>query len=401
MRKAKNALSKAMVFIYIFFKACAAKLAKKCGDEVLIIEFGHFGDSLVDSGAILFIKQWYEKRGKTVSLLCAPETWKMLKLIPDLSQMNVLPFASYRFEYSLQSTRELLRNIGKRYSDVILLSPISAYYFLFTACVPGNKSANLYPEFFCGWRKIFLFLFRPFFKNIYISKTGQSRFHMVAQFLNVIGISGYRPQITYLPVQEARLEEEPPYISIIVDSSNPTRKWPVENVVQLIDWLLNHYDYRIYLLGATPDLPLASQLEGLPSEKKVRIKDLAGKTTVEEWIERIRRSEFIIGVDSGAIHVAASTGTPAFCLAGRWSIDSFVPYPPDVAHDGLTGPICIFRKGANDLPCRNCVGRMGQYGKTNKKCFDLCRQGKSCLCLQELTAEDVIKAICGESEKEY
>ena len=395
MQRLKSILTKIFCVPYFLFKACLSSLKKGNAGKVLIVQFGHFGDALVDSGAILAIKEQYEREGKKVYLLCAPPVWEMLKRIPGFDGMVILPYASYNLYFSFDVFRNILCSdvIGTGYSDVILLSPVVTPAFLMASCIPGKKYGLLYPEFFLGWRKIIFFLFRPFYKKVLISKPGQKRFQLVAQFLNEIGIKGYKPRITFLPGQLVDIKPEEPYISLVIDSSNPARIWPREYFIELISLLLKNYIFKIYLLGTKKDEQITKMLKTLPREQQERVKDLSGQTSVDEWIERIRGSEFIIGVDSGAIHVAASTGTMAFCLAGRWLIDLFVPYPPEVVHEKVKLPICIFRDDADNLPCRNCNGRTGRYGKTNKKCYRLCEQGQGDLCLLEIKPENVLQVV--------
>ena len=84
-----------------------------------------------------------------------------------------------------------------------------------------------------------------------------------------------------------------------------------------------------------------------PIRKK--IDNLINKTTIQETVEIIRNSEFVIGNDSSAVHIAAATRTPSICIAPGAHYNRFVPYPEEVA-DHFYHPRVV----VHQMPCFGC-----------------------------------------------
>jgi heptosyltransferase I len=93
---------------------------------------------------------------------------------------------------------------------------------------------------------------------------------------------------------------------------------------------------------------------------------LAGRTTLRELIEVIRRSRCLISNDTGPMHIAAGLNIPVFALFGPTSPDRTGPY--GVIHTILR----------SDLPCSPCFKR--------KKCGDW-------RCMEGISVEQVLAAV--------
>lgn len=75
--------------------------------------------------------------------------------------------------------------------------------------------------------------------------------------------------------------------------------------------------------------------------------NLAGKTSLPEFCELVRRAQFLVGNETSAIHIAAAVGTPSICLLGGGHFGRFVPYP-----SGMPGssPEPVYEP----MPCFGC-----------------------------------------------
>ena len=83
-----------------------------------------------------------------------------------------------------------------------------------------------------------------------------------------------------------------------------------------------------------------------------KVVNLAGKTSVAELMEILRRAEMVIGNDSGPLHAAAALGVPVFGFYGASAVE-------------LTGPrgrkVHIFSSGAKCCGCRKRKCPDGSY----------------------------------------
>ena len=222
----------------------------------------------------------------------------------------------------------------------------------------------------------------------------ESRFLATERFLHSLGIAEYKGKAVRIQtVLNKKFCVEREYITVVVDSANLARRWPEQHFSILIDQLLIRYKWDVYLLGVRARDEMKDVLEGLKVKHPGRLHDMVGKTSFNDWVTAIRDSKFLVGVDSGAVHVAAALGTQAFCLSGVWQGYNFFPYPPQVLCEGIVSPICIYMPGSEEAPCFNCTGKTGKYGTLNSKCHESYKKNEPCLCLQNIRPEQVLAAI--------
>jgi len=120
----------------------------------------------------------------------------------------------------------------------------------------------------------------------------------------------------------------------------PAKRWPLENFVAVGQALAKEC-YRLVILGAAGDKPLATQLaEQLPSAV-----NLAGETTLAEFMSELAGCVLAISNDSGAMHVASALGVPTVAIFGS-------------TEPALTGPLgartAVLR---HHVPCSPCFLR--------------------------------------------
>lgn len=94
----------------------------------------------------------------------------------------------------------------------------------------------------------------------------------------------------------------------VVDS----RKWPAEKFIELTGRLSSKY--TLLLLGGKTDFEFNETIIKISGKKDVF--NLAGKTTVAQSCELMRRCKFIICNDSGPMHIASASGTKVISLFG-------------------------------------------------------------------------------------
>lgn len=91
-----------------------------------------------------------------------------------------------------------------------------------------------------------------------------------------------------------------------------SRKWPAEKFIELIHELSS--TYTILLLGGKTDFEFNEEI--IKKLGKRNIINFAGKTTIAQSCEIMRRCRFIICNDSGPMHIAAASGTKVISLFG-------------------------------------------------------------------------------------
>lgn len=107
------------------------------------------------------------------------------------------------------------------------------------------------------------------------------------------------------------------YIVIQASSANnkaPYKNWDVEKWLELFKHLQSTSpNSKLLLLGDNTELYLNEKIN---SSNHPHVISLIGKTTLNDVMEIIYRSQFYIGLDSGLMHIAAALNKPTFTIWG-------------------------------------------------------------------------------------
>jgi ADP-heptose:LPS heptosyltransferase len=100
------------------------------------------------------------------------------------------------------------------------------------------------------------------------------------------------------------------------------RRWGKENFRTLIQQIQQKYpDLELILIGSGGERPYVSEvLEGINSPK---IRNLAGKTSIDELIGIIKHAYLVITNDTGPMHIAFSCKSSTICLFGPCSPEQY------------------------------------------------------------------------------
>lgn len=148
------------------------------------------------------------------------------------------------------------------------------------------------------------------------------------------------------------------------------RKWPTENWVRLIKYLLASSPSKIVLFGNKSDIAEADGIMSAVADP--RPINLVGKTSLGEFAVCVKKCSSYVSVDTGGIHVAASLGVPVVGLYVPGSDDRWGPRP---SADGRR-PAVISKK-TSCSPCDQSKMRR-------------CRDNK---CMRSISVEEVARAV--------
>ncbi len=128
----------------------------------------------------------------------------------------------------------------------------------------------------------------------------------------------------------------------------PAKRWPLENFA-VVGQSLAERGFRLVILGAPNDAPLAAQLaEFLPTAR-----NLAGTTTLEQFMHELARCQLVVSNDSGAMHLASALGVRTVTVFGSTEPVLTGPLGPRTAvlrHHVPCSP-CFLRECPLDFAC--------------------------------------------------
>ncbi|MEO8075601.1 MAG: glycosyltransferase family 9 protein [Acidobacteriota bacterium] len=167
------------------------------------------------------------------------------------------------------------------------------------------------------------------------------------------GAAPDRPPVFDLPISDAaraRVDavlDDPAFekgrmlIGLCPGSKQPAKRWPVERYGQVGRRLIDAYDASIVVVGGEQERVAGAQIGS--AWPRGRWLNTAGRLSVLEMAELLRRCVCYLGNDTGAMHVAAAVGTRCVGVFGaQYPEHSWHPYGDD--------HVVIRRRP----PCRNC-----------------------------------------------
>ncbi|MBN1396745.1 MAG: lipopolysaccharide heptosyltransferase II [Bacteroidetes bacterium] len=137
------------------------------------------------------------------------------------------------------------------------------------------------------------------------------------------------------------LDRDKKIISIAPGTIWNTKRWPMERFIELCK-LLSPECSAIMLIGGKEDVDLCDKIASGTKEKNIF--NTAGKLSLLQSAELIRRSRVLVSNDSAPMHIAVAVGTPVVAIFGA-TVPEF-GFAPRGKND-----IVIETKG---LKCRPC-----------------------------------------------
>ena len=114
--------------------------------------------------------------------------------------------------------------------------------------------------------------------------------------------------------------ENAPLVVVHATATNPGKLWSKENFAEIIEFLINEKNVRVTFTGAKSDKSAYAEiLSMIKTPLRSEPLDFCGELTLRESLALISRAKFLIGNDSGNLHMASSVGTPVIGLYGPMS----------------------------------------------------------------------------------
>lgn len=95
--------------------------------------------------------------------------------------------------------------------------------------------------------------------------------------------------------------------------NNPEKRWPVKKWRKLIRRVKEHYsDFEILLFGTPTDRTITQEV----AKGFLEVKDIAGKTSLIDFIAYLKSCDVVVCNDTGGMHLANAIGVPVIGVFG-------------------------------------------------------------------------------------
>jgi ADP-heptose:LPS heptosyltransferase len=149
-----------------------------------------------------------------------------------------------------------------------------------------------------------------------------------AEFMKYLGLKDFKadaPVIPFVKKYHSGLSDKLPnrYYIIVPGAGRHYREWPASSFVVLTERIFKTTQMTGIICGGLKEVNLSHRIA---KESSAPLVDLSAKTDLLGLLEIIRKASFLVGNETGAIHIASAVKTPSLCILGGGHYGRFLPY---------------------------------------------------------------------------
>ncbi len=183
--------------------------------------------------------------------------------------------------------------------------------------------------------------FRPLLTHLYAYNKAKENEHHTELWYRFAQNFGLKEPLSRDPINVPVIPQEITQVACFFGSANaPEKRWPVfrwQNFIR--SFLKKHPNVTYILLGGEKEQEIGNEI--IMSLPKDRINNLTGKTSLIQLIQILETSDFVIGNDSGGMHLSNFLGIPTVGLFGLSNPSWGGPF--------YEAPKCIIKSSTNNI----------------------------------------------------
>ena len=291
--------------------------------NILVNALVNLGDVVLTTSALALIKKNFPET--RITMLVKPVVKDALIENPVVDDVIVLDYRAK--ENSLKKMRELVKKIRERHFDLAIsfdrkLRPALITFF---ARIPRRVCPS--KVFDDNKSRVTIFYTDVVEITHDLNKTLQAETYqeIIRKFFKIEGHETPKFPKKSSQVAEKLLKRLPQAkfkIALCVKGTFPLKTWSKENFAEVVKNLKKNYDAAFFIVGAPNDRDYADEVI---AEIGFEVENFCGETSLTDLAEIFRRTDFFITVDTGATHIAATTGIKMVTIYGCTSPDRWHP----------------------------------------------------------------------------
>ncbi|MBQ6296690.1 MAG: glycosyltransferase family 9 protein [Selenomonadaceae bacterium] len=290
--------------------------------NILVNALVNLGDVVLTTSALALIKKNFPDT--KITMLVKPVVKDAVIDNPVVDDVIVLDYKAK--ENSLKKMRELVKDIRRRNFDLAIsfdrkLRPALITFF---ARIPRRVCPS---KVFDDNKSRVTLLYTDVIEISHdLNKTLQAETYqeIVRKFFNIDGHETPKFPKKISPVADkllARLPQAKFKIALCVKGTFPLKTWSKEYFAEVVRELKKNYDAAFFIVGAPSDRDYADEVIA----EIGGVENFCGETSLTDLAELFRRADLFITVDTGATHIAATTGIKMVTIYGCTSPDRWHP----------------------------------------------------------------------------
>lgn len=141
-------------------------------------------------------------------------------------------------------------------------------------------------------------------------------------------------------------------------SGNRKKEWEKQKWAQVVTWLANEKNVQVLFNGTKNDSQTYEEIMSyVKDDLKIKPVNLCGKFDLRHTLAFTKLCDFIVGCDSGNLHIAASVGVPVVAIFGPMNP---VKWKPETKNSVIV---------KTNLPCQPCGLKKKHACKRDYQCI--------------------------------
>ena len=295
--------------------------------NILVNALVNLGDVVLTTSALALIKKNFPQT--KITMLVKPVVKDAVIDNPVVDDVIVLDYKAK--ENSFKKMRELVKEIRRRKFDLAIsfdrkLRPALITFF---ARIPRRVCPS---KVFDDNKSRVTLLYTDVIEISHdLNKTLQAETYqeIVRKFFKLEGHETPKFPNKPSPVADELIKNLPPAkfkVALCVKGTFPLKTWSKEYFAETVRELDKLYDAAFFVVGAPNDKDYADKVI---AEIGFDVENFCGETSLTDLAELFRRADLFITVDTGATHIAATTGVKMVTVYGCTSPDRWHPINPN------------------------------------------------------------------------
>jgi ADP-heptose:LPS heptosyltransferase len=346
--------------------------------KILVVTNGNIGDFVMATSALKLLRQFSKDSQITLITSIKVKDFVEKLSLADAIIYTDFSFTKNTFRQRLDQITWFLKNSLKirkeQFDDCIFLDHSRFFAKAIPLCVRGRGIKNLIgpSTWWCGNNII-----NPNIKKlnkVVILPTNSDMLHMSERYQTIVrtylGICNLAkpvlPKTNALTAKNtARLLSRTKKYALTFSLSGESIKrhkkiYPAEYVIKIIDVLSKEFDVDFYIIGTKNCYNEAEYIKN--KSTNITVHNLSGKTSLRELKSIFEQTDLLISVDTGTIHVAATTNINIIGLYGGTNPHNSCPmtHKSELLYVKQNCSQCNYTRTVLGIPC--------QFGD-NPKCL--------------------------------
>lgn len=343
--------------------------------SILIARTDLMGDFIVWFNALKFIAKKYKKENYKVILL-GNEVWTALAEKTKVFD-EIIPINRKKYFKDFSYRKNILNELNKHNFDYLFQTAYSRDFAVADSITRNVKAKNK-----IAFRRnneaeysIWNLLSNNWYsKLISVNKNNLFEFFRVKEFLTSADIT-IEKYSTDLSAYFQKNSTGNNYFVVLPGANAARRCLEPEKFAKLINRISEETGWQCILCGSKGETVLGNLIE---SKLNFKVQNLIGKTSLVELGNVLANSKFVLGNETGTLHLASALNVPSASILGGGHFKRFMPYNESIANNEYA-PLAIY----NEMDCFNC----------NWRCIYVDEKNRIVPCVSRLSTDYIWKEI--------